>query len=152
MANNKRKYEATYDGTRLGGKVEQLVKEIEFLFRESAILDAVEQCLTEFIQVNATKLVPDFGKGDMWLSRHNASHKGQDAFYVEFSTGHDDRKEGFTYITCVIAEGRFLGKKLFIRPCKNVPSYVIKHYIPFLKEFFTKFGFKIVNNEKKLDK
>jgi len=141
------KYEVVYDGTEIPGLVETFVRDTNYLLKEVTILERIEDCLSGLIKASVAELNPSAQRGTVWLNRFNARKEGQDAFYIEFSPTEKEQATTFRYVQCVIAEGRFLSKKIRFRQRSDYPSYVTREFIPFLKKFFENFGFEILKEK-----
>ena len=141
------KHEVVYEGTELPGLVEGLVRDTNYLLKEVVILERIVDCLSKLIRASVAELNPSAQRGTVWISRFNAREEGQDAFYIEFSPTEKEQANEFRYVSCAIAEGRFLSKKIRFRQRSDYPDYVTREFIPFLKKFFKNFEFEILKEE-----
>ena len=139
--------EILYGGINLRGLVERFTRDINYFLREAEILEGMESSLSELISKSVAELNPEYQRGNVWLCRFNAQKGGQDAFYLEFNPTSQE-KEKVRFIQAPIAEGRFLTKKIrfFKDRCYQLP-YVEKEFIPFLKTFFKRFGFEVLEGD-----
>ena len=115
----------------------------------------IENCLSHYLD----KLVKDLNIGNIgkiWLSPFNANteENGADAFVVEFTPTEEERQKGnenyVIFIQADVAIARFLTKKIYFH-YQPYPKYLNEKIVPALKEFFIKFGFRIVDSEDQLN-
>jgi len=142
-------YELIYNGKDLRGLVERFARDANYFLRESEILEEIEHSLSHLISKSIEELNPEVQRGQVWLCRFNAREKGQDAFYVQFNPSRQEQTK-VRFVQTAIAEGRFLTKEIrfFKRDiCISLP-YIEQEFIPFLKAFFTKLGFKVLEEDK----
>jgi len=126
----------------------KIIKKLKFCATETIISNNLLEGLSNLISVNAIELDSSIERGRIWLNRSNARKKGQEIFYVYFSPTTEERTKGIsTDLQIILAEGNFLKKELIFFTLKEIPllpPYVSEKFVPFLKEFFEKFGFEVV--------
>ena len=120
-----------------------MIEGLNFLIKEKAILEKIEESLSAFI----TALINDLPhmaadeRGRVWLSR---LRKGSEYFFIQFAPSNTDMViEDLRYSQCVIAEGNFLKKELEFSFAEKVPDYVKQENIPVLRNIFEKLGFNV---------
>lgn len=140
-------YEIKYGGKEALGLVDRLTKDINYFLKETEILESIEGIISDFISNSIKGLNGKTKRGNVWLNRFNARESGQDAFYIEFNPT-EEEQEKVRFVQAVVAEGRFLTKEIIFREksgyFQDDLPYFGKETIPFLKNIFMKFGFKIL--------
>lgn len=112
----------------------ETVKELNILITEMQILEIFEKGFNKMIGIECKFLYKRGGK--VWYTRFNVKNGGKDAFLIYFNPTEKERlSRDFNYLSSPIIEGVWSQKKFYIRNSSldKFPHYVIKKYIPYIK-------------------
>lgn len=125
-----------YEGMELAAVSDETIKNLNILLKEASILEVIKECLGKFISKSLKEICPTEGKA--WMYRFLSNQLERDSFVIAFQDFQ------YKHSHTSFATGRFLSKEIRFYTERQFPEYVKEKYIPFLREFFEKMGFRIL--------